>query len=294
VLTLAALGLTATLAIVIALRARTGWPFYVAETALGAAYAYLRLRTPWLSGFGDWDGLVACAGGLVCLGVEQTLRRARDGLGAEESRLMATLLPLLSVVFLRPDQPVTAFGPALAAALLGLRARGGARPLHGFLAAVLANLSLLPLWRALDVSSPIAYALPAGLALALLADAYEEQLGEHAGLLRTAAALLSFVATSWEMFQFASPWPALVLAASAVGAVLLGLHLRARAYLTFGFGALVVDIVANLTRWGLHDRLVGGALGVAGGVALFALGIIVSRHKALALSRYRAVMAWPW
>jgi hypothetical protein len=144
------------------------------------------------------------------------------------------------------------------------------------------------------VSSPVAYALPAGLTLALLADVYGDSLGEHAGLLRTAAALLSFVATSWEMFQFASPWPALVLAGSAVGAVLLGLHLRARAYLTFGFGALLLDIVANLTRWGLHDRLVGGALGVAGGVVLFGLGILVSRHKALALARYRAVMAWPW
>jgi hypothetical protein len=293
-LTLAALVLVATLAIVVAFRARAGWPFYVAETALGAAYAYLRLRTPWLSGFGDWDGVLACAGGLICLGAERTLRSARDSLGAEESRLMATLLPLLSVLFLRPDQPVTAFGPALAAALLGLRARGGARPLHGFLAAVLANLSLLAVWPALGVRSPIAYALPAGLTLGLLADAYEDRLGEHAGLLRTAAALLSFAATSWDMFQFASPWPALVLAGSAVGAVLLGLHLRARAYLTFGFGALVLDIVANLTRWGLQDRLVGGALGVAGGVVLFGLGVVVSRHKALALARYRAVMAWRW
>lgn len=58
--------------------------------------------------------------------------------------------------------------------------------------------------------------------------------------------------------------------------------------------ALRLDIVANLTRWGVHDRLMGGALGVAAGVVLFALGVAVSRHKELALARYRQVMAWPW
>jgi hypothetical protein len=293
-LTLAALVFIATLALVIAFHARAGWPFYIAESALGAAYAYLRLRTPWLAGLGEWDGVVACAGGLVCLGAERALRRARDGLGAEESRLMATLLPLASALFLRPDEPLTSLGPALAAALLALRARGGGRPVLGWLAAGLANLSLLAVWPALGVRSPVAYALPAGLTLALLADAYEERLGALAGPLRTTAGVLSFAATSWEMFQFQSPWPALVLAATAVGAVLLGIHARTRAYLTFGFTALLLDIVANLTRWGLHDRLVGGALGVAGGVALFGLGAVVARHKELALARYRSVMAWPW
>ncbi len=32
----------------------------------------------------------------------------------------------------------------------------------------------------------------------------------------------------------------------------------------------------------------------AAGVVLFALGVTVSRHKELALERYRQVMAWPW
>ena len=291
-LTLAALALIATLALVVAFRARAGWPFYVAESALAAGYTYLRLRTPWLGGFGDWDGVVACVGGLVCLATERASGRARDRLGADESRFMATLLPLLSAFFLRPAEPVTGFGTALAAGLLASRAR--ARPIYGWLAAILANLSLPALWFALDVRSPVAYALPAGVTLALLCDIYREQLGGSAAFLRTAASLLSFAATSWEMFQFQSVWPALALGATAVGAVLLGIHVRARAYLTFGFAALLLDIVANLTRWGVHDRLVGGAIGVASGVVLFAFGITVSRHKELALARYRGVMAWPW
>jgi hypothetical protein len=293
-LTIVALAFLATLALVIAFRERAGWPFYIAESALVTGYAYLRLRTPWLSGFGAWDGVVACLGGFLCFAAERWLRRSREGLGAAESQLMATLLPVLSAFFLRPSSPLTGLGPALGAAFLAFRARDRRRPLYGWLAAVLANLSLPALWFTLDVHSPVAYALPAGATLALLADVYAAQLGPRAGILRTLAAVLSFTATSWEMFQFDSLWPALLLAATAVAAVLLGIAVRVRAYLTLGFVALLLDIIANLTRWGMHDRLVGGALGVAGGVVLFALGITVSRHKELALERYRQVMAWPW
>jgi hypothetical protein len=294
VLTIVALLCLATLALVIAFRERAGWPFYVAESALAAGYAYLRLRTPWLSGFGEWDGVVACIGGFLCFAAERWLRRAREGLGADESRLMATLLPVVSAFFLRPSTPLTGLGPALGAAFLAFRARDRRRPVYGWLAAVLANLSLPALWFTLGVHSPIAYALPAGATLALLADVYATELGPRAGILRTVAALLSFTATSWEMFQFDSLWPAVLLAGTAVAAVLVGIVVRVRAYLTLGFLALVLDIVANLTRWGMHDRLVGGALGVVAGVVLFALGVTVSRHKELALARYRQVMAWPW
>ena len=67
-----------------------------------------------------------------------------------------------------------------------------------------------------------------------------------------------------------------------------------RGYVYLGFAALLLDIIANLTRWGLRDRLVGGVLGVVGGIILFALGALVAHHKALALARYRRLQAWPW
>jgi hypothetical protein len=293
-LTIVALVFLATLALVIAFRERTGWPFYVAESALVTGYAYLRLRTPWLSDFAHWDGVVACLGGFLCFAAERWLRRSREGLGAAESQVMATLLPVLSAFFLRPSAPLTGLGPTLGAAFLAFRARDRRRPLYGWLAAILANLSLPALWFTLDVHSPVAYALPAGATLALLADVYDAELGPRAGILRTLAAMLSFAATSWQMLQFDSLWPAILLAGTAVAAVLMGIVVRVRAYLTLGFVALLLDIIANLTRWGMHDRLVGGALGVAGGVVLFALGITVSRHKELALERYRQVMTWPW
>ena len=54
--------------------------------------------------------------------------------------------------------------------------------------------------------------------------------------------------------------------------VLFGIRIRVRGYLYIGFTALLLDIVANLTRWGMHDWLVGGVLGVLGGVMLFVVG----------------------
>jgi hypothetical protein len=281
-------------ALVVAFVHRVGWPFYLAEAAAGAGYAYLRARTSWLDALAGWDGVIACAGGIACTAASRWLRGVRAQLGVAESQRMAALLPLLSSVMLRPDQPRTAVGTALAAALLATAARANARPLFGWLAALMANLSLLPIWISLDVTSPVAFALPAGVSLMILGRVYETQLREHAPALRTLASLLIFASTSFEMFQFHAVWPAALQGVIAVLVVLFGLRVRVRGYVYVGFTALLLDIVANLTRWGLRDRLVGGVLSVLGGVLLFALGALVAHHKARVLARYRRLQAWPW
>jgi hypothetical protein len=281
-------------ALVVAFVHRIGWPFYLAETALGAGYAYLRVRTTWLDALAGWDGLLACVGGVACAAASRWLRGVRAQLGVAESQLMATLFPLLASVMLRPHEPRTAAGAALAAVLFVAAARANARPLYGWLAALMANLSLVPLWISADVSSPVAYALPAGVSLMIICRVYADDLRGHAPALRTVASLLIFGSTSFEMFQFDAVWPAALQGATAVLVVLLGIRSRVRGYVYLGFTALLLDIVANLTRWGLQDRLVGGVLSVLGGILLFALGALVAHHKALALARYRRLQAWPW
>jgi hypothetical protein len=282
------------LALVVAFVYRIGWPFYLAETTLGAGYAYLRARTSWLDAFAGWDGAVAAVGGVVCSAAARWLRRARSELGVAESRRMAMLFPLLSSFLLRPHDPRTSAGTALAAALLLVAARTNALAICGWLGALMANLSLLPLWASLDVTSPVAYALPAGVSLMILGRLYGAELGSHGPALRTLASLLIFGSTSYEMFQFQAVWPAVLQGASAVAVVLFGIRTRVRGYLYIGFTALLLDIVANLTRWGMHDRLVGGVLGVLGGMVLFALGTLVAHHKTQVLERYRRMQSWPW
>jgi hypothetical protein len=281
-------------ALVVAFVHRIGWPFYLAETAVGAGYAYLRARTTWLDALAGWDGVLACAGGAACAVASRWLRGVRAQLGVAESQLMATLFPLLAGVMLRPHEPRTAVGAALAASLFVAAARANARPTLGWLAALMANLSLLPVWISADVSSPVAYALPAGVSLMILCRVYGDDLRGHAPALRTLASLLIFGSTSFEMFQFDAVWPAALQAATAVLVVLLGIRIRVRSYVYFGFTALLLDIIANLTRWGLRDRLIGGVLGVLGGIVLFAVGALVAHHKTLVLTRYRRLQAWPW
>jgi len=75
---------------------------------------------------------------------------------------------------------------------------------------------------------------------------------------------------------------------------LLGIVWRARAYLYIGFACLMLDILANLTRWGMADRLRASLFGLGAGMALLALGILVARHKQRLLDRYRSLQTWKW
>ena len=56
----------------------------------------------------------------------------------------------------------------------------------------------------------------------------------------------------------------------------------------------MLDILANLTRWGTADRLRASLFGLGAGMALLALGILVSRHKQHLLDRYRSLQTWKW
>lgn len=289
-----AFGTLAWAALLLAFRSGQGWPFYIAESALGLAYGYLRVRTDWLDGARAFDGLVAPILGFVNLAIARKLRRWRTGLGAKQSEILAYLLPLLAPIFLQIDSPLRSTGSFAAAALYAVLARQNRRPVFGWLAGAMANVGLIPLWLHYDVHSPIAFALPVGTTLMILGRAYQNHLGKSGPLVRSLASLFVFGATSFEMFQFDAPWPALLLALSAIVAVLMGIVWRARAYLYVGFACLLLDILANLTRWSMGDRLRGALFGLSAGMVLLVLGVLVARHKESLLSSYRRMGAWDW
>jgi hypothetical protein len=86
----------------------------------------------------------------------------------------------------------------------------------------------------------------------------------------------------------------LILAVSAIVAVLLGTVWRARAYLYIGFACLLLDILADLTRWSMGDRLRGAFFGLGTGMVLLVLGVLVARHRERLLEHYRRMQAWQW
>ncbi|MBN2360446.1 MAG: hypothetical protein JXR83_13410, partial [Deltaproteobacteria bacterium] len=161
-------------------------------------------------------------------------------------------------------------------------------------AAVLLNLMLVPIWIRYDIETSIIYWTPVGLTLLVLSRAYGERLAGWQPLIRTAVALIVLGVASSESIEFESVWPAVWLAACSIVAVLLGIAWRLRSYLYTGFAFLVFDLVLNLTRWGMRDRFIAGTLGVVAGVALFALGVQVARHKEQLLERYHQVQTWQW
>lgn len=293
-LVLLAFAVLACAAVLLAFRSAQGWPFFIAESALGLAYGYLRVRTGWLDGMRDLDGLATCVLAFVNLTIARTLRKWRAGLGAKESETMGLLLPLLAPFFLEVASPVRAVGVFAAAGTYAFLARQRQRPWLGWLAGLLANVGLVPLWLHYDVRSPIAFALPVGTTLAVLGRVYQERLGRHGPVVRSLATLFVFGATSFQVFEFSSPWPALILAVCAILAVLLGILWRVRAYLYVGFACLLLDILANLTRWGMADRLRASLFGLGAGMALLVLGVLVAKHKQRLLERYRRLKSWSW
>ena len=57
---------------------------------------------------------------------------------------------------------------------------------------------------------------------------------------------------------------------------------------------MLLDIVVNLTRWGMQSRALAAAFGLLGGALLFAFGVAVARHKDELLRRYQRVQDWEW
>lgn len=282
-------------ALQLALRDHVGWPIYLTEAALVALYGYLRARTGWLDFLDEYDAVVLAALSFVYLGLARWLASLRSGLGVDQSRRLAMLLPLAIPVVMQWQGEVSdSFALAAGSALYAVLARQQRQMRFGWLAALLLNLMLVPIWLRLDVDSPIIFLTPIGLTLLALTRIYGAQLKAWQPLLRTVAALIVLGASSVESFQFDSVWPALWLAACGIGAVLLGIGWRLRSYLYGGFVFVVLDLVVNLTRWGMRDRFIAGTLGVGVGIALFVLGVLVARHKEQLLARYRQVQGWQW
>ncbi|MFH1809463.1 MAG: hypothetical protein ABIJ09_12010 [Pseudomonadota bacterium] len=279
----------------LATRHRSGWLIYLTEAAVVGLYGYLRLRTDLLDGLAGYDGVVLVAGALAFTGVSRLLEDARAELGARQSRHLAAVLPLVVPFVSEWDGSFSdSLGMGLVSAQYALLARLGGGQRYAWLAALALNALLFPIWIRHSVETPMAYLMPVGMTLMVMARLYREALRAAAPVLRTLAALIVLGSTSLESFSFDTLLPAVLLGALSVGAVLLGIAWRQRAYLYMGFAFLLLDIAVNLTHWGMSSRLIAGTLGVVAGVALFALGVSVARHKEELLSRYRRVQEWEW
>lgn len=293
-------GLAVAVSLALAFGRRPAFGTYLTEASLGGLFAMLRYRTSLLDGLAGYEALFIAGAAIVMVGASQLLRRREDvrfqHAGTAVQRT-AMLLPMLIPALLEWHGEWNEAMALMAGGLAHMAlARAHKSPVFGFLAAGFAYAAVFPAWVASGSDawtwSPVIAV--GGVVLLALTQIYRKRLGDEASVLRTLGSLTVLGAGAAETLQFATPGPALVLAALAIGTVLAGILLRLRAYVFLGMGFLAADIVLNLTRWGFEDRAVAGFLGVTTGVALIALGAAVAKYKRHIAQRYQEVRQWQW
>lgn len=278
-----------------AVKQQRAWLVYLSETAMVCVYASLRLRTDAFDFMHGLDGVAMAGGALLLVGLSKTLSDTRLAIGQAPSAKLAALLPLAVPFAIEWDGTWSdSTSLATVAGFYAWMARRQAAQRYAWIALIAVNAGLIPMFAHYRVDLRSAYLMPLGLSLGFMAQVYARDLGSLRSPLRSLAALIILGAGASDNFAFSSPLAALALAGLSVGAVMVGLAWRQRAYLTLGFGFLLLDIVVNLTRWGMHSRMIAAALGLIGGAALFAFGVAVAKHKDALLKSYRKVQDWEW
>ena len=268
---------------------------YISEISLTGIYALLRIRGNFLDFMQGFDGIAMAGGALLLVAISQRLRNTRLAIGEKASGHFAALLPLLVPFSLEWNGHWSdSSSLAVVAGFYAWLAKQKQAQRFAWLALIAINAGLIPMFAHYRVDLSSAYLMPMGLSLGFMAQVYARDLGDLKPWLRSLAALLILGDGAADNFAFSSPLAGLLLAILSIAAVMIGLAWQQRAYLTLGFGFLLMDIVVNLTRWGMESRAIAAALGLVGGALLFAFGVVVAKHKEDLLRRYQKVQDWEW
>jgi hypothetical protein len=159
-------------------------------------------------------------------------------------------------------------------------------------AVALCNVALFSTWASRGLSDAQLYTIPLGLSLLVAAQLGKEDLTRASAQgLRGLGCLVLYAGTGWQMATSDGLLFPLVLGFLALVTVAAGALLRVRAFLYAGAAALVVDVLANLTRYSARSTLVlavtitATGLGIVGGMAWFSV------RRAHALELYRRFSA---
>jgi hypothetical protein len=153
------------------------------------------------------------------------------------------------------------------------------------------------LWLHTDHRDPLFYAIPTGISIVLLARIYRSNLGPGARRgLHLAGCLLIYFSTYYRVVQFDSGFYPLLLGGLTLAGLALGFALQLRDLFLMSAGFLVLNVISNLTYYGVHRPLLGWTLLTLAGLGLTAAGVLfqLRRTQLRALvSRMRAQLhAW--
>lgn len=279
-----ALGVAAGTAAHAAFRERSGRHVYFVQLAIVGAYALVRseLATDVPP---EGDAIFALVFGFLLLGVTVHARRADiPEVGAAVRRFIA-LLPIgIALVMPRRASDSAALIAAATAALYGALAWLEKSRWLGSLGAAACNVALLVLALSHGIDGNEVYAAALGLFVLALGHLFASSM-DHGGRLavRVIGGLLLYAPAAarlaLDLARAQSGGYAIGFGAACLAGVLLGMILQIRAYLAFGTGFLVLDVLANLTAAGIRDHRIGFLVLSLTGIGILGAMVFVTLQR---------------
>jgi hypothetical protein len=235
------------------------------------------------------DAIVAIAAAFALHFLSELWQRAQLTALHRPAVLGARLLPagacaIVLWAALSGDGELSTVQHAVLAETLGVlytlgHRRGGHRALGG-IAIAFYNAGLALLWICTDRRDPLYYIVPLGISISLLARIYRSHLGRSARRgLRTTGALVIYFATYFQVVQFDHGLYPLLLGGFTLAGIALGFFLQLRELFVLSIGFLVLDVISNLTYYGVHRPVLGWTLLTLAGLCLTASGIVFQLRR---------------
>ena len=109
--------------------------------------------------------------------------------------------------------------------------------------------------------------------------------------MRTVGILTVYLASVASSVIFDSAAYVGICAGVCIFGVLLGVVLRVKSYVYLGTAILMLDVLGNMARWGVHQPVVLGIMLTATGIVLVAGWVFFLSKREELLRRYAAVQA---
>lgn len=267
---------------------------YLAQAALLAVYLLVRIQSDLIGARTDRDALSSVLLGFAFLGLHALARRAEAEVFDRPTRVMTHVLPLVGLIFLPQlsAEQGALYGLGLALHYAAVSATLGGSKTAAVLSGIALNASLAVTWMSRGIGDPQFYAIPFGATLLTFARLFRDDLSEESRFwLRTVGILAVYLASVASTVIYDKPSYVLVCALVCIGGVLLGVMLRVRVYVYLGAAVLVLDVLGNMARYGLHQPvLLGVMLTLLGFVLVGGWIYFISKREEL-LRRYAAVQA---
>jgi hypothetical protein len=281
-----AIAIAAATAAHVAFRERSSKHVYFVQLAVVATYGLFRSELlPRIAP--ELDAVFALSLGFLLLGVTVQARRAAIPEIATSTRTFAALLPIAVALILPHRASMSAAVIAAASgALYGALAWVERSRFLGSLGAAACNLALLFLAMSNGINGREIHLAALGLFVLALGHMFASTM-EHGA--RTATRIVGgailYVPAAYrlagDLGNAANGEYSVAFGAACLVGILAGMVLHIRAYLAFGTGFLVLDVIANLAAAGLRDHRVGFLVLSLAGLGILGMMVFVTLKRDL-------------